>query len=59
MDYNDFWDFPGKGWFLQWGVEKESKNHPTAAITVCDSTGPLCGYVPNSWDGSKVTLQAR
>jgi hypothetical protein len=59
VSYNDFWDFPGKGWFLQWGVIKESRLSPTSAITVCDRKGPLCGYVPDNWDGFRVSLQAK
>jgi hypothetical protein len=53
------WDFPGKGWFLQWGVIKESRLAPLSAITVNDANGPLCGYVPDNWDGSSVSLQVK
>jgi len=53
------WDFPSKGWFLQWAVIKESRQNPMSSITVCDHEGPLCGYVPDNWDGSRITLIAK
>jgi hypothetical protein len=53
-----FWQPICPGWFLQWAMRDEQKQHPRSYMQIySDAYGDMiCGHMPNEWDGTTVTL---
>jgi hypothetical protein len=49
--------FPG--WWIQGAVEYMSKAHPGYSICIVDNEGPLCGLLPNDWNGKRLIRETK